>query len=358
MNSALRIIDASANRAREAMRVMEDAARFILDHRDLCAQIKSMRHDLAGALDALPRPGSELASRDTPGDVGTRITHPREVTRAGSRAAVVAAGKRLTEALRSIEEYAKAVGAGETAAIVEQVRYRAYDAERTLTLAMGTGRSRQWTLCVLVTESLCEHHSWLDVARLAIEGGADCIQLREKMMEGGELERRARALVELCRGHGASVIVNDRVDVALASGADGVHLGREDVSVKSARCIAGFELLIGVSTSSIEEARAALHAGADYCGVGAMFPTTTRHKDSISGPAYMREYAAHEPALPPHLAIGGITPRNVGEVVDAGARGVAVSSAVCAAEHPDEVCRTLARSLIDRHGAQATCAGV
>jgi len=213
---------------------------------------------------------------------------------------------------------------------------------------MGTGRARQWRVCVVVTERLCAHHAWDDVARLALEGGADCLQLREKDLDTRELVRRAGMLVGLARPHGAGVIVNDRADVALVSGADGVHLGEHDLPIADARRIAGFGLLVGLTTHDIPEAEAAMRDGADYCGVGQMFPTATKQRERatpIEGPAFMRAYAAHEPPLPPHLAIGGISAENAGEAVAAGARGVAVSGAVCGAEAPDEVVRRLVHSV-------------
>lgn len=345
--SAHRIIDANANRVREALRVMEDAARFVLDDRALCESIKRARHELAAALAGLPGGGAELAWRDTPGDVGTGVSTASEMRREGVRAVVIAAGKRLSEALRSIEEYAKTLGASGVAAGVEQLRYRAYDLEQRLTLAFGTGRGRQWRLCVIVTEALCAHHRWWEVAEQAITGGADCIQLREKTLESRELLERALRLVEIARPRYVSVIVNDRVDIALLAGADGVHVGQKDLTVKDVRKIAGFELLVGVSTTNIEQAQAALRDGADYCGVGPVFETATkdapggRTDGSVAGLGYVREYVGHEPALPSHLAIGGITPGNVGEVHGAGAVGVAVSSAVCGARDVVGVCRGL-----------------
>ncbi len=346
--NAHRIIDANANRAREALRVMEDAARFVLDDRVLCEAIKRARHDLAGAVRSLPGGGgSELAWRDTPGDVGTSVSTASEMKRAGVREVVIAAGKRLSEALRSIEEYAKTLGAAGVAVAVEQLRYRAYDLEQRLTLAFGTGRARQWRLCVIVTEALCAHHPWDVVVKQVIEGGADCIQLREKTLESRELLERARRLVEIAHSNDVSVIVNDRVDIALLAGADGVHVGQRDLSVKEVRRVAGFDLLVGVSTTTIEQARAALRDGADYCGVGPVFATATkaspggRTDGSVAGLGYVREYAGHEPALLPYVAIGGISPGNVGEVRAAGAVGVAVSSAVCGARDVVGVCRGL-----------------
>jgi thiamine-phosphate pyrophosphorylase len=238
---------------------------------------------------------------------------------------------------------------GADAAPIETLRYQGYALGQRLMLALPTGRCPQWRLCVLISESLCKR-PWLDVARAAVEGGADCLQLREKDLEDRELLARAERLVELARAPGVPqriwVIVNDRVDVALASGADGVHLGQTDMQIDRARRVAGLQLLVGVSTTNLVQAHAAAGAGADYCGVGPMFPTTTKEKPSISGPAYLREYLA-DPAcgVVPHLAIGGITPLNVATLREVGCRGVAISSAVCSAADPDEVCRGLVGGL-------------
>lgn len=342
MAATHRIIDASANRAREALRCMEDVARFALDDEALCGELKRLRHDLRAGLDSLPGGlGKLLASRDAPGDVGAAISTGAENTRTGLRSVALAASRRLTESLRSIEECTKAIATNEqhTACAFESLRHRAYDIEKRLLLALGSGREgfAGWRLCVIVTESLCVHHDWLATARLALEAGADCVQLREKSLPNGELLSRAKELVGQARSHNASVVVNDRPDIALLAGADGVHVGQGDLSVADIRALAGDDLLVGVSTSTIDQARAAALAGADICGVGAMFPTQTKQKGSISGPAFLREYLRRDPPLPPALAIGGVTPDTIAELVDAaGGRpfGAAVCSAVCGAKNP------------------------
>jgi thiamine-phosphate pyrophosphorylase len=213
-----------------------------------------------------------------------------------------------------------------------------------LVLSLPTGIAPQWQLCVLVTGALCVHHSWEGVVEGAIAGGADCIQLREKDLCDSEVLGRAMRLVEMCRGapHRVATIVNDRGDIAMASGADGVHLGQGDLPVRRARAMLGSGMLIGVSTSSVGEAREAKRLGADYIGLGPMFSTTTKVKDRLAGPGLVREVLADEVlASVPHLAIGGITPERMPELRRAGVRGVAVSSVVCGAEDPAEVCRAL-----------------
>lgn len=342
MDPLLRIIDANANRAREALRVLEDAARFGRDDAPVAGRLKALRHDLRAALAPLD-PVLLIAHRDTDGDVGREVRGSGEYERDGLRGVALAAGSRLGEAQRSIEEAAKALGRPEVAAAIERCRYAGYTAAKDVAINLP-GRRTQWRLGVLVTEALCRHHPWDEVARRAVDGGADYLQLREKGMEKGELARRVRRLVEIARPSGVTVVVNDHADVALAAGADGVHVGQSDLSLADVRAIAGGRLIVGVSTERIEQAVAA--AGAEYCGVGPMFPTATKHKPRLAGPAYLREFLAH-PALAgvPHLAIGGITPDTISRLADAGCRGVAVSSCVCGAERPEDVCRSLAAAL-------------
>ena len=337
--SVQRIIDANANRAREALRVMEEAARFLLNDRALTASLKQLRHDLAAALGRLE---NLEFHRDTAGDVGTDVATVSELARTSTAEVVIAAGKRLSEALRAIEEYGKTLDPA-FAAGIEQLRYRGYDLEQRVHRALGTGRPRQWRLCVLLTEAICAR-PWSDVLRAIIGGGADCIQIREKQMDGAALLRRVEEAIDLARPASVSVIVNDRVDIALAAGADGVHLGRDDVPIGSVRRIAGRTLLLGASTHDLDEAAAAVEAGADYCGVGAMFASALKPQRRPSGPGYLRAFIERYPSVP-HLAIGGVCLENIGELVEAGCRGVAVSSAVCAAADPGEVVVQLVQAM-------------
>jgi thiamine-phosphate pyrophosphorylase len=338
MRALARLLDANANRAREAMRVMEDAARFLLDDADLSREIKRLRHDFAETLQPLDM---LTFNRDTPGDVGTKSTTPGEQTRRATADVAVAAGKRLSEALRAIEEYTKTM-APDVAARIEQLRYRGYDLDHRLCLALGTGRAKQWRLCVLLSESLCAHHAWQDVAQQCVDAGADAIQLREKQLADDALLERARRLVAIAHPN-VAVIINDRPDIALLSGADGVHLGQHDLPCREVRKMVGRQLFIGVSTSRLDEAGQAQRDGADYCGVGPMFATTTKHKDVIVGPDYLREYLAWDRL--PHLAIGGVTAENIDQLAAVGCRGVAVCSTVCGAKQPGEAVRALVEKL-------------
>ncbi|TVQ50797.1 MAG: thiamine phosphate synthase, partial [Phycisphaerales bacterium] len=187
MPAHFRMIDANANRAREALRVMEDIARFALNDESISRELKQLRHDLRDALRMLPD-GVLHANRDTPHDVGTSITTDAEMMRAGMGDLAAAAGKRLTEALRVIEETSKLLPTV-PADRIEQLRYAAYELDQRLLAALATGRARQWAICVLLTESLCRR-PWREVVQACVEAGADCLQIREKDMDGQELLNR------------------------------------------------------------------------------------------------------------------------------------------------------------------------
>ncbi|MEM6553593.1 MAG: thiamine phosphate synthase [Planctomycetota bacterium] len=349
-----RVLDANANRAREALRVMEDAARFLLDHAALSKGLKGLRHDLTAALRALPALG---ADRDAAGDVGTAITTDGEGVRGCTTEVVEAASGRLSEALRSLEEYSKLLPAGaERGRVFEGLRYRGYDLAMALHRALGADRPRQWRVCLLLTRDYCRPLGWERVLDEALDAGVEAVQVREKALPTGELLRQAEAVMTRVKAkHGrVSVVINDRPDAALLVGADGVHVGQGDMPAEAVRRLVGRQVLVGVSTSRVEEAEAAQRAGADNVGVGPMFLSQTKVKDTLAGPAYLRDVVRSEQlGRMPHLAIGGITPENVGVLVDVGVQGIAVSSCVCLSETPGRVVERLVRALPAAHATQA-----
>lgn len=320
---------------------MEDYARFVLNDRELSAALKQVRHTLATVL--RPTLPEAILHRDTPGDVGTTIATETERRREDVADVVTAAGKRLGEALRSIEEYLKTLAPSD-AARVEQLRYRFYDMEQRIARTLcPANRFADVRLYVLVTERCCRR-PWLEAAEEALIGGADCLQLREKDLDSGELLRRAYRLVELCRRYGKLCIINDRPDVAILSDADGVHVGQDDLPAVEARKLIGRGKLLGVSTHRIEQARRAVLDGADYIGVGPIFRSETKPRDFVAGLDYAREVAAE--IRVPAVAIAGITVENVDEVAATGIRAVAVTAAVMESENPQEAARHLKKRLL------------
>jgi thiamine-phosphate pyrophosphorylase len=325
MREIYRILDANFNRAREALRVAEDCGRFALNDPAVTSMAKNLRSDLREVLEGMPVE-EMLSYRDTPGDIGTEITSPSEPSRKDLGDVAKAACKRLTEALRTIEEYSKVI-APERTVQVERMRYDAYTLEQRLIGRLNVrGRMEAVRLYVLVSSKLCGG-SLRDCARSAIAGGADAIQLREKDVPDDQFLAMAAELRELTDETETIFIVNDRADIAAIIGADGVHLGQHDLPVAEARRLLRPGAIIGRSTHNISQATAAVNEGADYIAVGAMFPTTTKDTGPVAGPALLKE--ASEKISLPIVPIGGITPDNVAELVASGARRVAVCAAVC-----------------------------
>ncbi|MCH2145173.1 MAG: thiamine phosphate synthase [Phycisphaerales bacterium] len=338
-----RILDANANRAREALRVLEDGARFLLDDPEASRGFKELRHALVEVIGSLPS-GLLESSRETAGDVGRSIRVDSEFTREDPLAVIRAAAGRLGEALRSIEEWSKTIDP-EVAARVEVLRYRSYELTAELAARFPV-RGPQWRLCVVLTRALCAR-SPEEVVRSVVAGGADCIQVREKTLDDRALLAWIEQVVGIARPAGVSVVVNDRVDLALASGADGVHLGADDMPIEAARRLAGGRLWIGATAHDLDEAQAALDAGCDGLGLGTMYPSRTKPDCETRGPGFLSDFLAAHPEVP-HLAIGGIDVERTTELSALGCRGVAMSGAICAADEPQEVAREVLEALHGR----------
>jgi thiamine-phosphate pyrophosphorylase len=339
-SAALRILDASLNRANEGLRVVEDYVRFVLDDVHLTEQFKSLRHDLTAVASTLPLP-ERHAARDTQHDVGTNVTTAGEQQRADAWAVCCASLERLKQSLRSLEEYWK-VTSPDAAAAFESLRYRLYTLESALGRTAGAiERLAKVRLCVIV-DGRSSESEFCTLLELLVAGGVDAIQLRDKQLSDRELIERARSLRKIANR--SLVIINDRPDIAAIVDADGVHLGQDDAAVKDVRGIVGPRKLIGVSAHSIEQARAALLAGANYLGAGPTFPSKTKNFDAFPGIPLLKQVAA-EIRLPA-FAIGGITVENADQVVAAGIGRIAVSAAVIEAADPAAAAKKL-RSMLN-----------
>jgi thiamine-phosphate pyrophosphorylase len=336
-----RIIDAAANRTREALRVIEDYCRFAVDDAFLSGECKRLRHDLASALSGLS--GARLLeSRDTIRDVGTAITLGREGARQSLREVAQVNLKRLQEALRSLEEYGK-LHNPDLGWAIEALRYRSYTLERAILLGSDARqRLADARLFVLLTRSRCAAAMDWTIAEAAA-GGATIFQLREKQRSDRELLELARNMRKWTRKVGALLIVNDRPDVARLVEADGVHLGQDDLPVKEARRIMGPDALIGVSTHNLSQLRQAVLDGASYVGVGPTFPSGTKEFTELAGLEFVRQAAA-ETSLPAFV-LGGVSLQTIEAAVSAGARRVAVSQAICEADDPRAVAEALLQAL-------------
>jgi thiamine-phosphate pyrophosphorylase len=326
----MRILDASLNRASEGLRVVEDFVRFALDDVFLTDQTKRLRHDLAqfaGMIGTAER----HTCRDTRADVGTEISTDAEGKRADLRAVCAASIKRTEQALRSLEEYGKLVR-NEFAGGMESLRYRLYTLEKAIVVGLSSRERLEGVRLCVLTDGRPSAAKFEHLISILVEAGAGMIQLRDKTLDDRVLMERARQLRQLTRGTATVCVVNDRADIAAIVGADGVHVGQEDLSVKDARAIVGPRMLIGVSTHNIEQARSAVLDGANYLGAGPTFSSRTKSFDAFAGKDYLRQVAS-EIRLPT-FAIGGITQEKLPEVFECGIERIAVSSAIVDAADP------------------------
>lgn len=191
-------------------------------------------------------------------------------------------------------------------------------------------------------------HAPVDLARILLSAGARILQLRLKRASGRDFLSAARTIAELCREHRALFIVNDRADIAMLAGADGVHLGQDDLPIGAARSIVGSRMIVGISTHSVEQAVAAERAGADYIGFGPMYAGGAKETRVGQGLDNLR--AVRAAVKLPIVAIGGITERTVAEVLDAGADAVAIITDVVGAEDIPSKVRTIL-SMVPRGAA-------
>jgi thiamine-phosphate pyrophosphorylase len=334
-----RIIDANFNRAREAIRVVEEFCRFALNCRPLTERAKQFRHELSAAINKLDT-GQLVSSRDTPGDVGVDTAIENQLQRTNLNDCLTAACKRLPEALRALAETIQTIDPS-VARQIENLRYAAYTLEKDITLfSSAAEKFKRVRLYIIISSNLP-----VDVISLAhrcIAGGADCIQLRAKDIEDDKLFALAVEFVQACKAGGMLSIINDRADIAVSAGADGVHLGQNDLPIEEVRKLQLAPLIIGKSTHSLKQLRAACGELPTYVSLGPVFPTGTKPTAQAVGLDYVKqgvEMLADTGVG--HVAIGGITLDNVEEVLNAGARTIAVCSAVTEVPDPAAACRAL-----------------
>ena len=342
--SVYRILDASLNRANEGLRTLEDAARFVLNHDALVSTLKELRHELATMMDLLPRK-ELLRSRDTGADVGTRIEADAEYVRQNIKSVVVAAGSRVQQSVRVIEEYSKVIEP-QISRKVEQLRYQLYTACSELGILLDTNRLHQRLqraqLYLLIDAGQSDEDFKRKIIELA-KSEVDIFQLRDQAVSDRTLMERAKLGVQIAEEAGKLFIVNNRPDIAVAADVHGVHVGQDDLPVDEVRKVVGGDRLIGVSTHQISEAKQAVSDGADYIGCGPVFPSVTKEFDHFVGLEYLA--GVSKLIRLPAFAIGGIGRSNVKQVVGTGFSRVAVASALNSASNPLEVAAMLKTQL-------------
>ncbi len=350
--SIRRLLDANLDRAREGLRVLEDWSRFALDRTDLVSRCKDLRQRLG----RLHHSRYKL-ERDTAGDGGAGLGHPAQLERLAPAQVLAANAGRVQEALRVLEEFGR-LEDGQLAAEAAAIRYSLYDLEVEL-LRADAQRQSATSEAMPQDAAGAERRARLQQCRLylitrpvpdlqrvvaeALAAGVRLVQYRSKEAVDRSRLEEAQALRQLCREHGALFIVNDRIDLALAVDADGVHLGQDDLPPQLARRLLGQQRLIGRSTHAIEQLRQAMQDGCDYVGVGPVNATPTKPGRTPVGLAYVRQAAAESRI--PWFAIGGIESSSLAPVLEAGASRVAVVRAITDAADPAAASRELLAGL-------------
>jgi len=338
-NAIYRIIDANFNRSREALRVIEEYCRFGLNSKSLSSRSKELRHQLCKTISELDS-GKLISSRNTLSDVGVDYDIPSQNIRNNLKDCLTAGCKRLVEALRVLSEVTQ-VHNKALASQIEQLRYAVYTLEKDIVLiSEPLEKYRKVKLYIIVTSNYPAEI--LSLTSQCATSGADCIQLRAKQMQNDDLYATAVEFVKICRDNGVFSIINDRLDIAIASDADGIHFGQNDLPLECARQLEQKPMIIGKSTHSMEQLKSACLEQPTYVGLGPVYATTTKPTADPVGLKYVNEatsFLANEPVG--HVAIGGINLENLDQVLNAGANCIAVCNAVTKAKDPSQACKVL-----------------
>ena len=336
------IVDANLNRIGEGLRLLEDICRFVLDDPDLSRKLKTLRHDL------LPRDAALrerlLSARRAAEDVGTSLDVSSEGERRDAVALVSANSDRIQQSLRVLEEITKIPGQdfGLDWERLKDARFQVYELEREILpkLSRRDRTERMAGLYLILDTEALRGRDGLETARIALRTGAAVIQLRDKTTPKGELVVLAEAIWRACAEANALFFVNDQLDIALASNADGLHVGQGDLPLSVARSLLPAGKIVGCSAATTGEAVNAQNDGADYVAVGSIYESPSKSGTRPAGLETLRE--VRDRVSLPLVAIGGINEENVSEVMKAGADAVAVISAVLGAPDVGEACRRLA----------------
>ncbi len=318
-----RIIDANINRVAEGIRVLEDVSRFVAEDTRTTEKLKDLRHRVRKSFSH----PDLIRHRNSQDDLGLAISSGTAWDKKESVQSMVAANfKRVQEGLRSIEECLKVGGYDHESKVYETLRFKAYDLEKHFLLNRAL---LDTDIYGITGEEFSAGKSNVQLAKEMIAADIRIIQYRDKNKTKLEKFRQCEAIRKLTRQAKVTFIVNDDLDIALAVGADGVHLGQEDLPVTRVREIVG-NMLIGVSTHNREQAQNALENGADYIGVGPIFQTSTKkNPEKSQGLNYLKWVAENIPV--PYVAIGGIKETNILQVKKHGGKCYAMISELAGA---------------------------
>lgn len=342
-NRILRIIDANLNRALEGIRIIEEVTRFILENKKLTFSLKKIRHKIKEEIENLFSDTQRLLmAREAKKDVGIPSCIKDEFKRSNLSEILKVNFKRTEEALRVLEEFTKLFDK-RTGEVFKKLRFQVYSMEKDVLTGLPVSNRQLKGLYVILDQSVRQdkNKSHIQIANDVIAGGAKILQLREKNLPDREIINIGRKIRKLTKKHKVLFIINDRVDLCLALDTDGVHLGQDDISVSIARSILGSGKIIGVSTHNLQEALKAQNDGADYISIGPIFHTDIKPDLKPVGINFIRR--VRNKIKIPFFVIGGIKEKNLKLVLQAGAKGVAVISAIMCVENIPQTTRKLVK---------------
>ncbi|WP_269623292.1 thiamine phosphate synthase [Prochlorococcus marinus] len=331
------LIDANLDRAREGLRVIEDWSRFAIKNKGLVITLKDWRHQL-GQL----HHESYKESRSINSDKGLGLGHDSQSKRVSAKQIVEANFARVQEALRVLEEFSR-IYHPELSLTSSKIRYELYDFEKVFfkleKKQILLERMNSCKIC-LITHP---HKDLIKIISKALEAGITMVQYRCKESNDFDSISQAKELASLCKKHQCLFIINDRVDIALATNADGVHLGQKDIPIDLARKLIGPEKLIGLSTHSLEEVYNANKQKCDYIGLGPVYKTQFKPELLAIGTELLKE--AVKISQIPIFAIGGINEEKLSELQSTGINRIAVIHAIINSKDPFSTSKKLLENL-------------
>ena len=325
-NRIAQLIDANLDRAREGLRVMEDWCRFGLKRNDFSIKLKDWRQQLGAHHHNIYR-----KARLTSADPAMGVSHPLQKNRSTPEDIFIANSSRVQEALRVLEEFTR-ITDPKLSALATRIRYETYQIEiNVLNTKEGMNKRKILKDCslYLVTSN---RKGLKEIVLQSLEAGVKIVQYREKFLNDSEKVNQAKDLSSLCKKYNSLFIVNDRIDIALAVDADGIHLGQEDFPTNIARKLLGSEKIIGRSTRCLENIKKAEEEGCDYVGIGPVFPSETKKKLNPIGIDCLRK--GLNKTLLPAFAIGGINSSNINKLNQMTNLRIAVSDTIINSNDP------------------------
>lgn len=319
-------LDANINRCIEGIRVCEDIFRFSVKN-IISAEFKNLRHKITVLISHLPS-GDLLRARDVLNDEQKFINTSSEMNRGGIKDIFRSNIRRGIEASRVIEEFGKNVDPG-LAAGFQEIRFALYELEKSGWMILEKNRrieKLRYSLYAIIDSAFVPADRMEETSGILALSGADIIQLRMKNVPDREFLPAAEKVSAVCRNNDILFIVNDRADIAILSGADGLHIGQDDIPLSRAREITGGDMIIGISVTSAGEASAAQDA--DYVAAGPVFATSSKDGSMLEGLGMNRVREICACTAKPVAAIGGVNESNARNLLDAGVLSLSVISAL------------------------------